>query len=158
MNTTTFAHTTSSRNASFTPTADIAALPAGLRAAAAGMQWSDICATYAPQSGPIRLGSFSTERLGLGHFRFRATLAIADTIDQYATEATGPVSAMTQMLAAAGTNLEIRSFHQYQAGSQSRTFVLVEHRGRRHWALGLGGDAVESACRAMVAAANRSLA
>lgn len=138
-------------------------MPAGLRASTAGMTWSDVCAVYAPQSGPVRLGSFSSRRIGLGRFEFRATLAVANTISQCVVEATGPVSAMTQMLADCGINLEIHEFHQYSSGARMRTFVLIERDGgnssgeRNYWGLGTGGDATESACRAMIAGANRAL-
>ncbi|MFD4367710.1 2-isopropylmalate synthase [Rhodococcus sp. NPDC058521] len=122
------------------------------------MGWTDFCSTFAPQSGPIRLGAFTSSRAGLGRFDFRATLAMSNTIAQYRTTATGPVSALTQMLAEAGINLEIRAFHQFREGGRTYTFALTERRGRSKWAMGVGTDATESACRAMIAGANRSLA
>lgn len=149
MITTTLAHGISSQHDAFPP------LPACLRSVAAEGSWTEFCSTYAPQSGPVRLGSFTLSRAGLGRFDFRATLAVSTTIAHYATTATGPVSAMTHMLADAGINLEIRAFHQIQEGNRTYTFVLVERRGSSRWAMGIGSDATKSACRAMIAGANR---
>ncbi|NLE81701.1 MAG: hypothetical protein GX610_19385 [Rhodococcus sp.] len=70
---------------------------------------------------------------------------------------------MTQMLADAGINLEIREFHQIPAESGMRTSVLIERDGggsageRSYWGMGTGAGATESVCRAMIAGANRAV-
>ncbi|MGW0041462.1 hypothetical protein [Rhodococcus sp. NPDC003348] len=48
--------------------------------------------------------------------------------------------------------MEILSFHQLHiAADRTATFLLCEHDGQRHWALGFGADATESSIEAMTA-------
>ncbi|MFF0815145.1 alpha-isopropylmalate synthase regulatory domain-containing protein [Rhodococcus sp. NPDC003318] len=130
-------------------------LPREMRSDCAGMSWRTFLATYSPGGGPIRFGSWSVTPLGAGRSEFRARLGIGDTITQATATASGPVSALTAILYEGGFQLEILSFHQMRiAGDRTATFVLCEHDGRRHWAMGLGDDATASSIEAMIAGAN----
>ncbi|MFC9789420.1 alpha-isopropylmalate synthase regulatory domain-containing protein [Rhodococcus sp. NPDC127528] len=130
-------------------------LPSEMRAECAGTSWRTFLASYSPSGGPIRFGRWSVTPLGAGRSEFRATLGIGDAIHQRTAIASGPVSALTSMLYDAGFQMEILSFHQMRIGTdRTATFLLCEHEGRRHWALGMGHDATESSIEAMVAGAN----
>lgn len=130
-------------------------LPREMRADCAGMSWRTFLATYSPSSGPIRFGRGAITSLGAGRTEYRATLAFGDTITQATAAASGPVSALTTMLHDAGFPIEILSFHQMRVDADTTaTFLLCEHGGRRHWAMGLGADATESSITAMIAGAN----
>ncbi|MFD4294590.1 alpha-isopropylmalate synthase regulatory domain-containing protein [Rhodococcus sp. NPDC058532] len=130
-------------------------LPREMRADCSGMGWRTFLATYSPSNGPIRFGRWSVAPLGAGRCEFKATLGIGDAIHQATAEASGPVSALTAMLYDAGFQLEILSFHQLRiADDRTATFLLCEHDGRRHWAVGFGHDATASSVEAMIAGAN----
>ncbi|TQF74575.1 2-isopropylmalate synthase [Rhodococcus spelaei] len=130
-------------------------LPREMRADCAGMNWRTFLATYSPTNGPVRFGRWSVTPVGAGNSEFKATLGIGNTIRQATTVAGGPVSALTTMLYEAGFQLEILSFHQIRvADGRTATFLLCEHDGRRHWALGMGSTATESSIEAMIAGAN----
>jgi hypothetical protein len=151
----------SSHTSFFSPSADPFSarfgmpLPREMRADCAGMNWRTFLATYSPSNGPIRYGRGSTTPLGAGCSEYRATLAVGDTITQATATASGPVSALTSMLYDAGFQIEILSFHQMRIDAHTTaTFVLCEHEGRRHWAMGMGVDATASSIEAMIAGAN----
>lgn len=130
-------------------------LPREMRADCAGTSWRGFLATYSPSHGPIRFGRWSVTPVGAGLSEFKATLGIGDAITQADAVASGPVSALTAMLYDAGFQMEILSFHQMRIGAdRTATFLLCEHDGRRHWALGFGRDATESSIEAMIAGAN----
>ncbi|WP_212744304.1 hypothetical protein [Rhodococcus sp. Q] len=51
--------------------------------------------------------------------------------------------------------MEILSFHQLHiAADRTATFLLCEHDGQRHCALGFGAGATESSIETMIAGAN----
>ncbi|MFC0447090.1 2-isopropylmalate synthase [Rhodococcus jostii] len=146
---------------SSTPAADPSAarhlesLPRELRNESAGMTWSAFESTYAPSSGPFRLGSWSETKIGPGMWDFEATLGIGESICKTGASAPGPVAAMTSMLYGAGCAMEILSFHQREIGHRTATFLLCESDGIRLWAMGIGESHTESTLRAMISAANR---
>lgn len=130
-------------------------LPREMRTECAGMAWRTFLTTFSPSGGPIRFGSWSVTPLGAGRSEFTATLGIGDTIAQATATASGPVSALTAMLYDSGFQMEILSFHQMHVDADRiATFLLCEHDGRRHWAMGLGDDATASSIEAMIAGAN----
>lgn len=131
-------------------------LPRALRAEADGMSWSEFTAAYAPQGGPVRLGGWSDERLAAGRRRYEATIAVGDTIFASAATACGPIAAMTEMLHGLGFQIEILSFHRYDFGDTSITFLLCRSGDETAWVMGAGDDATESSLRAMIAGINRS--
>lgn len=128
------------------------------------MDWNMFRTTYAPVSGPLRLGQWtctdrqsSAARLGPQPRHYRATLAIGDRISTTTAAASGPVAALTEMLYGEGIPLEMTSFHQLPAGSETATFIRGSNGARDEWAMGLDVDATQSALRAMIACANRLL-
>ena len=142
-----------------------APLPSGLREHADGMPWSTFVATYSPNGGPVRLGSWecddadrSASRLGPQPRRFRATLAIGDRIETAVAHAGGPVAALTAMLYERGIGVEMTRFHQLADGAATATFVQGCDGRRREWAMGWSDDPTQSALRAVIACANRLLA
>ncbi|RZK95464.1 MAG: 2-isopropylmalate synthase [Rhodococcus sp. (in: high G+C Gram-positive bacteria)] len=130
-------------------------LPRELRNESAGMTWSAFECTYAPSSGPYRLGSWSETKTGPGMWDFEATLGIGESICKTGASAPGPVAAMTSMLYDAGCPMEILSFHQHEIGHRTATFLLCESDGIRLWAMGIGESHTESTLRAMISGANR---
>lgn len=118
-------------------------------------QTAEYAQTYAPTSGPVRLGSAECAPRGAGRFEFTATLAVGDSIRSASALCHGPAEAMTSMLYDAGIHLEILSFHQQQTEAGTVTFVHAQQDSREAWAMGVGADATESTARALVAAANR---
>ncbi|SDI44749.1 hypothetical protein SAMN05444695_107201 [Rhodococcus triatomae] len=119
------------------------------------MSWAEFTATYAPTGGPIRLGSWSARKCGLGQWEFRTTFGVGTSIRRAEAVAPGPMSALTALLHDSGCPIEILGFHQQQWDGRTATLVLCEAGGRSGWAFGLGEGTTESALRAMVAAANR---
>ena len=129
------------------------------------MDWDMFRSTYAPMSGPLRLGQWtctdrecSAARLGPQPRHYQATLAIGDRISTATAAASGPVAALTEMLYARGIALEMTSFHQLDAGGETATFIRGNSGARDEWAMGLDEDATQSALRAVIACANRLLA
>ncbi len=125
------------------------------------MNWDAFRATYAPVSGPLRLGQWTCtdgKCAGPQPRRYQATLAVGDLISTATATATGPVAALTEMLYERGIALEMTSFHQVPAGADTATFIRGSDGIRDEWAMGLDADATQSALRAVIACANRLLA
>lgn len=130
-------------------------LPTALRAEAADMSWSTFTSTYAPTSGPIRLGSWTADR-GADDLLFcRATIADGDTISALTATAPGPIGALTDMLYQLGAGLEIVCIHQYDHADGVTTILRCDRDGRRIWAMGTGTSGEDSTLGALIAAANR---
>jgi len=138
-------------------------LPAGIREDAATMSWRTFIATYAPGTGPVRLGHWEctdgrrAARLGPQPATFRATLGFGDRIETVTAMASGPVAALTAMLYERGIAVEMLRFHQLQADENVATFIQGSDGVRVEWAMGWGQDPVQSALRAVIACANRLL-
>jgi hypothetical protein len=132
-------------------------LPIALREAAARTSYEAFCDEYAPTAGPLRLGTWTCAGgpRGPQACSYEATLAVGDRIVTAQAAACGPVAALTAMLHERGVAVEVNAFHQQRVGDDTATFVRgSDHRGSR-WAMGLSGDPVQSALRAVIACANR---
>ena len=139
-------------------------LPSGLREDAETMSWSTFITTYAPNTGPLRLGHWEcvdparpATRLGPQPRNFRATLGFGDRIETTTASASGPVAALTEMLHGLGVPVEMLRFHQMQAGPDSQdTTTFIRGSDGRHdaWGMGWSADPAESALRAVIACAN----
>jgi hypothetical protein len=141
-----------------------APLPRGLRKEADEMSWDRFRSTYAPASGPLRLGQWTctdgerpATRLGPQARNYQATLAIGDRISIASASASGPVAALTEMLYEHGIAVEMTAFHQLPTGHGTATFIRGSDGAHAEWAMGLDDDATQSALRAMIACANRLL-
>ena len=135
-------------------------LPRGLREDADTMSWSTFTATYAPSTGPLRLGQWhcaDTDRPAtrLGPRTFRATLALGDRIETATATANGPVGALTAMLHERGVAVEMLRFHQLQSHGATVTFIQGTDGCRAVWAMGYSKDRTQSALSAVIACANR---
>jgi hypothetical protein len=141
-----------------------APLPRGLRKEADAMNWDMFHSTYAPTSGPLRLGQWTctdevcpATRMGPQPRHYQATLAIGDRISTATAAASGPVAALTAMLYEHGIAVEMTSFHQLPVGDETATFIRGSNGARDEWAMGTDEDATQSALRAVIACANRLL-
>jgi hypothetical protein len=144
-----------------------APLPRGLRKEADAMSltdWELFNRTYAPTSGPLRLGQWTctdeecaAARLGPQPRNYQATLAIGDRISTASAAASGPVAALTEMLYAHGIAVEMTAFHQLPTGDETATFIRGSDGAHAEWAMGLDEDATQSALSAVIACANRLL-
>jgi hypothetical protein len=141
-----------------------APLPRGLRKEADEMSWDMFHSTYAPGSGPLRLGQWTctdgerpATRLGPQARNYQATLAIGDRISIASAAASGPVAALTEMLHEHGIAVEMTAFHQLPTGDGTATFIRGSDGAHAEWAMGLDDDATQSALRAVIACANRLL-
>lgn len=139
-----------------------APLPRGLREEADSMPWDEFVASYAPSSGPVRLGHWEctdaarpASRLGPQARNFRATIAVGDRISTATAAASGPVAALTAMLHQHGIAVEMVRFHQLESDSGTATFIKGSDGARQVWAMGADADATQSALRAVIACANR---
>lgn len=119
-------------------------------------------ATYAPTSGPVRLGQWEcadgsrpATRLGPQACRYQATIAVGDRIGTSTAAASGPVAALTAMLGDRGVAVEMLEFHQLRSGDDVTTFIRSTDGARDAWAMGLADDPIQSALRALIACANR---
>ena len=129
------------------------------------MNWDMFYKTYAPASGPLRLGQWTctddacpATRLGPQPRNYRATLAIGDRISTASAAASGPVAALTEMLYDHGIAVEMTAFHQFPAGDdETATFIQGSDGAHAEWAMGLDEDATQSALSAVIACANRLL-
>ena len=126
------------------------------------MSWEVLVATYAPSTGPVRLGHWEctdaprpAERLGPQARNFRALIAIDDRIGTSTAAASGPIAALTAMLHARGVTVEILKLHQRRAGADTVTFIRGTDGVGAQWALGWSDDPGQSALRAVIACANR---
>ncbi|WP_123023958.1 2-isopropylmalate synthase [Mycolicibacterium stellerae] len=141
-----------------------ARVPKGLRKEADQMDWNQFRSTYAPTSGPLRLGQWActddecpATRLGPQPRNYQATLAIGDRISVASAAASGPVGALTEMLYAQGIPVEMTAFHQLASGDETATFIRGSNGAHVEWAMGLDEDATQSALSAVIACANRLL-
>jgi hypothetical protein len=135
-------------------------LPRGLREEANAMSSDAFHATYAPTTGPLRLGSWECTdagRLGAQARHYQATIAIGDRIGTSTAAASGPVAALTAMLYDRGIAVELLKFHQLRSGELTATFLRGTDGAHDEWAMGWSEDPTQSALRAMVACANRLL-
>lgn len=135
-------------------------LPRGLREDADAMSWSTFTATYAPNSGPLRLGQWHCADNGrratrLGPRTFQATLALGERIETATATANGPVAALTAMLHAHGVAIEMLRFHQLHSDDTTATFIQGTDGNRAEWAMGYSDDPTQSALSAVIACANR---
>ncbi len=135
-------------------------LPRGLREDADAMSWSTFVATYAPNSGPLRLGQWDCADTGrsatrLGPRTFQATLALSDRIETATATANGPVAALTAMLHERGVAVEMLRFHQLHSDDATATFIQGTDGCRAEWAMGYSADPTQSALLAVIACANR---
>ncbi|MGH3970895.1 MAG: homocitrate synthase [Mycobacterium sp.] len=136
-------------------------LPGGIREDAETMSWNTFSATYAPSTGPVRLGHWEctdgrpATRLGAQTSTFRATLGFGDRIETVTAAATGPVAALTAMLYERGIAVETLRFHQLRADDDIATFIQGSDGARAEWAMGLAENPTQSALRAVIACANR---
>ena len=128
------------------------------------MSWDMFHSTYAPASGPLRLGQWActdgerpATRLGPQARHYQATLAIGDRISIASAAASGPVAALTEMLYEHGIAVEMIAFHQMPTGEGTATFIRGSDGAHAEWAMGLDDDATQSALRAVIACANRLL-
>jgi hypothetical protein len=141
-----------------------AALPRGLREEANAMSSDAFHTTYAPTTGPLRLGSWECTdadgragRLGPQARHYQATIAVGDRIGTSTAAASGPVAALTAMLYDRGIAVELLKFHQLRSGEYTATFLRGTDGAHDEWAMGWSEDPTQSALRAMVACANRLL-
>lgn len=133
-------------------------LPSGLKEEAHGMSWRTFTETYAPTSA-IRIHNMFAAPLP-GHtfnyftnittFRGGRRITLGRDI-----QATGAISACTNILAEMGFPLEIVNFHQMDIFEATVTFIQATHRGRTVWAMGFGPDRDNSGAAAMSSAAHR---
>ena len=128
------------------------------------MTWEMFHSTYAPTSGPLRLGQWTctdracpATRLGPQARNYQATLAIGDRISIASAAASGPVAALTEMLYEHGISVEMTAFHQLPTGHGTATFIRGSDGAHAEWAMGLDDDPTQSALRAVIACANRLL-
>jgi len=138
-------------------------LPAGIRDDAETLSWSTFTATYAPDTGPVRLGHWEcvderpATRVGPQPATFRATLGLGDRIETMTATASGPVAALTAMLYECGIAVEMLRFHQLRADENFATLIQGSDGSRAEWAMGWSPDPTQSALRAVIACANRLL-
>ncbi|MCF4007232.1 acetyl-CoA acetyltransferase [Corynebacterium uropygiale] len=144
-------------------------LPRALRLEAEGMEWELFSTIYCP-TPDIRISQLQghgprTERLGaerLGAEEFGAELLITSKTQppqhrHHTVRAHGAVSACSQILAAHGRYVEVRSFHQMDIFEATCTIVQVSHQylPRSAWACGFGSTPENSIAAAMSSAAQR---
>ncbi|ORM26997.1 hypothetical protein [Williamsia sp. 1135] len=119
------------------------------------MSWSIFTETYAPATGPIRLGAWTASPTRHDLLECQATIASGNTIASLTATATGSIAALSDMLYRLGSGVEIISLHQYPHAGGIATFLLCERDERRSWSMGNGPTGEESALGALIAAANR---
>lgn len=142
------------------PTADAAAshfaspLPRGLRDVAHALSWDNFYATYACAGG-TRLGSWSARPGRGGLTDYHATIAVGDRIWSLRESATGAIGAVTAMLHALGTPIEIVTLHHQRTTDGYAGFVLCESRGISSWGLGVDATSEAAYVKAMISAINR---
>ncbi len=131
-------------------------LPSGMRQEARGMEWKKFISTYAPSA--IRVEYMRSNRLRAGRHEFEMSISGLNP-DGRGTQASitamGPSSAMTQILADHGYNVEILQFHQYDIFEATVTFIYTTHKSKRMWAVGFGANRDHSIANALCSAASR---
>jgi hypothetical protein len=130
-------------------------LPRGVRADADALTWDAFLETYAPGSS-IRLGSWHATPARNDLSDYHATIATGDRIWSLRESATGPLAAVTAMLHATGTCVEITGLHQQRLGTQTVMLVEVERDGRRAWGLGIDEAADRAGVVALLNALDRA--
>ncbi|GAA1457714.1 hypothetical protein [Williamsia maris] len=129
-------------------------LPRGLRDVAHALSWDNFYATYACAGG-IRLGSWSATPGRGGLTDYQATIAVGDRIWSLRESSTGPIGAVTAMLHALGTPIEIVSLHHQRTVDGYAGFVLCDVRGISSWGLGVDETSEAAYAKAMISAVNR---
>ncbi|MBJ8337923.1 2-isopropylmalate synthase [Antrihabitans sp. YC3-6] len=129
-------------------------LPRALRAESAGLTWNDFLERYSPIAGRLRLAGWTVDPRSTGLRDYEATLDIDGRSRCTRVSAPGPIAALSSILYDAGCGVEVLSFHQQSVAEGTATFVYCEHNGRRHWAMAIAADGVESALRAIIAGVN----
>lgn len=139
-----------------------APLPVDLREEANTMTAEAFQGTYAPISGPVRLGHWQCADAPRGSIpigpqasRYQATIAVGERIGTSEATATGPLAALTEMLHQRGIAVEMLKFHQLQADDGVATFIRGTDGSHDAWAMGVSDDPIQSALQALVACANR---
>ncbi|WP_343061461.1 hypothetical protein [Corynebacterium anserum] len=131
-------------------------LPTGMRQEARGMDWKSFISTYAPTN--IRVEQLKSQRLRAGRHHFEIAmngLAAHGQGTRVSITAMGASSAMTEVLADHGFNVEIREFHQYKIFEATVTFIYATHNSKSVWAVGFGADRDMSIANALCSAASR---
>lgn len=133
-------------------------LPSDLREEARGMSWRTFTETYAPTSA-IRIHNMFSEPLP-GHKYNYFTNITTMRGGRHITlghdiEATGAISACTNILGDLGCPIEILKFHQMDIFEATVTFIQATYRGNTVWAMGFGPDRDNSGAAAMSSAAHR---
>jgi len=139
-----------------------APLPRGLREESETMSSDTFHATYAPTTGPVRLGQWActdsgriASRLGPQARNYQATIAIGDRISTSTVAASGPIAALTAMLHDGGVAVEMLTFHQLPAPDGVATFIRGTDGIHAEWGMGLSDDPTQSSLRALIALTNR---
>lgn len=131
-------------------------LPTGMRQEARGMEWKSFISTYAPTS--IRVEQMKSERLRAGRHQFEIAmtgLAAEAQGTRVSITAMGASSAMTEVLADHGFNVEVGEFHQYKIFEATVTFIYASYKSKSVWAVGFGADRDLSIANALCSAASR---
>lgn len=131
-------------------------LPSGMRQEARGMEWKKFISTYAPSA--IRVEYMRSNRLRAGRHEFEMSISGLNAEGQgtqASITAMGSSSAMTQILADHGYNVEILQFHQYDIFEATVTFIYTTHKSKRMWAVGFGANRDHSIANALCSAASR---
>src|SRR3984893_12244670 len=131
-----------------------APMPRVLRQEADAMSFEAFHDEYASSSGPLRLGHWRctdaerpSARLGPQARNYQATLAVGDRISTSAAAAAGLIAALTAMLYALGTAVEMMTSPQMPAGGHTATFIRGSDGSRSWWAMGWSEDPTQSALR-----------
>ncbi|QGU01235.1 hypothetical protein CKALI_01680 [Corynebacterium kalinowskii] len=133
-------------------------LPSDLREEARGMSWRTFTETYAPTSA-IRIHNMFSEPLHGHKFNYFTNITTMRGGRRITLgrdiEATGAISACTNILGDLGYPIEIMKFHQMDIFEATVTFIQATHRGTTVWAMGFGPDRDNSGAAAMSSAAHR---
>lgn len=130
-------------------------LPRAVRDDADSLTWDDFLARYAPHAG-TRLGSWHATPTRNDLTEYHATIATDDHIWSLREVATGPLSAVTAMLHATGTCVEITGLHQQRVDDQVAILVEVDRADRRAWGLGIDDDGDRAGVMALLHALDRT--
>ncbi|WKD58194.1 hypothetical protein CAPI_08335 [Corynebacterium capitovis DSM 44611] len=137
-------------------------LPRPLHEEATGMDWGLFMATYAP-APTLQVALVGVEKSCWAKMAFRATVTKSSKLEAPHTEecevtATGPVAAVSELLAEHGRYVEVASFHQIELHEATLTCVRVRHQAiqsRESWAIGFGSTPAQSVAAALSSGAQR---
>jgi 2-isopropylmalate synthase len=120
--------------------------------------WELFTATYLTPAEPlVVLHEWQASSAGDGVDELKVDLTIRGERATHRATGTGPVDALTRILAAAGLPVEVLGLTQQSlaAGSAARAITYLEHRcgDRVAWAAGTGTSVLEASLAAVVAAA-----